>query len=84
MTSSFHVTAIFLKNDVIFEITSQAVLILYKGLSFSELWNTSVKLVAYVTKTSYDVILVKYCPQNAQTSESDYRNPQKSGNFLLP
>ena len=40
----------FLKNDFIFEITSQAVLILYKGLSFTELWNTSVKLVAYVTK----------------------------------
>ena len=75
MSWSLYVTAIFLKNDIIFAMMSWR----SKFYAYVYLWYWIVRYlsqVGYVTKTSYDIILVKYWPKNSQILESDFGKPQ--------
>ena len=74
------ITAIFLKNDVIFvDVTGSSNFV--RRFAFLQWFINCLSQVSNVTKTSHDVIWIKYWPKNAQISESDFCKLQNRETF---
>ena len=81
MTSSLWSYSHIFENDVIFEMALERIKVCTHMFVFWHWIKKCLNQVSYVTKTTYDVILVKYLVKNGQILESDFGKPKKLVNF---